>query len=147
METNYHVERIQTYEKDLKDFLIEETPKISEMFGNTFNPERAALGVMIEKGIFLVGRRNGEIKGIHISWLTSSALDINVKILQQQLFYVKPDSGRMAYYLFNKFIDIGKSEANHIITMLTRNTNIKPTTLQNLGFKELEVLYRLEVSK
>lgn len=145
--TTYTIERATEYETDLHNFLKQETPKISALFENKFNPSNAAVRIMIEKGIFLVARRNGEIRGIHISWLIKSPLDLNVKILQQQLFYVKPDSGRTTYHLFKKFIDIGKSEANHIITMLTSQTNIKSTTLVNLGFKELEVLYRLEVSR
>ena len=120
-------------------------PEISKTFDYKFNWENAHVEMMIKKGIFLVGKKNDVITGFHISFLITSPLDVNVKLLQQQLFYVMPDSGRMAYHLFQKFIDIGKSEANHIITMLTRHTNIKPETLGRWGFKELEVLFRLEV--
>ncbi len=143
--TTYTIERATLYSNELRNFVTSEAPKISEIFESKFNPENAAVELMIEKGIFLVGRRDGEIRGFHISWLSKSPLDMNVKILHQQLFYVKPDSGRMSYHLFKKFIDIGRSEANHIITMLTRHTNIKPETLENLGFSELEVLYRMEI--
>lgn len=145
--TTYTIEKVNLYSDELRNFLEVECPKISSIFGSKFNYENAAIKLMIEKGIFLVAKRNGEIRGIHISWLSKSPLDMNVKILQQQLFYVKPNSGRTTYHLFKKFIDIGKSEANHIITMLTRQTNIKPDTLVKLGFSELEVLYRLEVSR
>ena len=100
---------------------------------------------MIEMGIFLIGRKHGKICGFHVSWLNNSSLDVRIKILQQQIFYVKPDSGRMAYHLFKKFIDIGKSEANHIITMLTIHSNIKPETLKSWGFTEMETLYRMEI--
>lgn len=143
----YTIERMIYFSDELEDFLIENCPDMAFLFDNKFNPENAAVEHMLNGAIFLVGRRDGEIRGLHISWLFKSPLDINVKVLQQQLFYVKPDSGRMAYHLFQKFIDIGKSEANHIITMLTRHTNIKPDTLVNLGFEELEVLYRLEVAR
>ena len=143
----YTIERVTEYYKPsgFDEFIKQNAPKISELFDGKFNPSNAAINHMIKKGIFLVGKRNGVITGLHISFLINSPLDINVKILQQQLFYVMPDSGRMAYHLFQKFIDIGKSEANHIITMLTRHTNIKPETLGRMGFKELEVLFRLEV--
>ncbi len=140
----YTIERARVLTNELQNFVNSEGPRIAEIFDNKFNPSGAALEGMIERGIFLVGRRNGEIRGVHISWLVKSPLDVEIKILQQQLFYVKPDSGRMSYHLFNKFIDIGKSEANHIITMLTRQTNIKSATLEKIGFKELEVVYRLE---
>lgn len=142
----YTVERADEYSEDLHNFLKSEMPELSEKFGGVFNPANAAIEKMIEKGIFLIGRRNGEIRGIHVSWLTRSSLDVEVILLQQQIFYVKPDSGRMTYHLFKNFIDIGKREANHIITMLTRYTNIKPQTLFDMGFKELEVLYRMEIS-
>jgi hypothetical protein len=143
--TTYTIEREMFYSKELREFIEIESPKISRTFENKFNHEKAAITKMIEHGIFLVGRRNGEIRGIHVSWLVKSPLDTETKLLQQQIFYVKPDSGRMTYYLFKKFIDIGRSEANHIITMLTRHTNIKPETLIKYGFKEIEVLYRLEI--
>lgn len=141
----YTIERANILTDELRIFLECEMPKLSETFGNKFNYEMAIVKYMIERGIFFVGRRNGEIRGIHISWLFKSPLDIEVKILQQQLFYVKPESGRMAFYLFKKFIDFGKTEANHIITMLTSRTNIKSETLNNLGFEKLETLYRMEI--
>ena len=50
--------------------------------------------------------------------------------------------------LFDKALfAFGDCEADHIITMLTSRTNIKPCTLESKGFKMLEVLYRLEVSQ
>ena len=140
------IERITEPTEELLKFLRVEMPLLSEKFGNKFNPHKCALGVMIEKGVFLVGRYKGEIRGIMIAWLYKSPLDIDTTILQQQLFYVKPDSGRTAFLLFHKFIDIGKNEANHIITMLTSHSNIKSSTLRRWGFKELETLYRMEVS-
>lgn len=143
----YTIERIKKPSDELYNFLSEECFKLSELFGSVFNPENAQVELMISKGIFLVGRKRGEIRGVHISWLFESPLDKQVKILQQQLFYVKPDSGRMAFHLFKKFIDIGETEANHIITMLTTHTNIKSDNLKKLGFNELEVMYRMEVSK
>lgn len=143
--TTYTIERVLTYKDDLRLFLECEMPELSKRFGNKFNHEMAIVKYMIEKGIVFVGKRNGEIRGLHISWLYKSPLDITVKILHQQLFYVKPDSGRMSFHLFNKFIDFGKSEANHIITMLTSETNIKSETLNKYGFKELETLYRMEI--
>lgn len=145
MKIDYTVERILFFTDELQNFLDREGSEISKLFDDHFDYRYAAVKIMIEKGIFLIGRRNGEIRGLHISWLSKSSLDTNIKILQQQLFYVKPDSGRMAWHLFQKFIDIGKTEANHIITMLTSKTNIKPATLKKWGFKELEVLYRLEI--
>lgn len=145
MTIDYKVERAIWPSVEILKFLDQNLPDLAATFEGAFDFRNANVSEMIRSGIFLVGRRNGEIRGLHISWLFKSPLDMNTKVLQQQLFFVKPDSGRMAYHLFQKFIDIGKTEANHIITMLTRHTNIKPKTLNSMGFKELEVLYRLEV--
>ena len=142
---DYIVDRISLLEDDVVKFLNEEVDNIASLFGNKFNPENCAIESMVHHGIFLVCRRKGEVTGLHISWLYKSPLDLEKKILQQQIFYVKPGSGHTAYHLFQKFIDIGKNEADHVITMLTGVTNIKPETLNKLGFKELETLYRMEI--
>jgi hypothetical protein len=130
---------------DVMMFLREEVPKINEMFGGDFDYSNFPLNNFAKNAVFLVSKRNDKITGIMLASLCPSLFDKNFKILQQELFYVKPDSGRSAYYLFQKFIDIGRLKANHIITMLTSQTNIKPSTLVKLGFRQTEVLYTLEV--
>jgi len=145
MTVSYEIEKINTLDNDFKKFLDAELPKLADKFENVFNPNNAAVIEILQRAIVFICRRNGEITGLHVSWLFASPLDINIKILQQQLFYVKPDSGRTAYHLFKKFIDFGKNEANHIITMLTSHTNIKPSTLKSLGFEELQTMYRMEM--
>lgn len=141
----YTIEKETKLDKNLKMFLQVEMPKLSERYGDKFNVNFCDLKAMMEKGEFLVCRRDGEVTGIHLSWLFNSPLDLSVKIIQQQLFYVKENSGRSAYLLFKKFIDFGKSEADHVITMIGSETNIKHSTLERWGFKKLETLYRLEV--
>lgn len=149
MKMDYTIRRITSFQElksqEYKNFLKEEMPKVSKMFGDKFNFGKAQLRFMCERGLFLFCHRGKEVTGLLIAFKSTSAFDVNVKILSQQLLYVKPDSGRTAYHLFNKFIDIGRKEANHIITMLTSQTNIKSSTLERLGFKEMETLYRLEV--
>lgn len=141
----YIIERHNSPTKELCDFIVAEAPELNKRFGSKFNYKRCDLNYMTERGIFLVCKRDGEIRGWLIAFKTKSVFDTDVTILQQQSLFVKPDSGRTAYHLFKKFIDIGKEEADHIITMLTSQTNIKPESLEKLGFKELETLYRLEV--
>lgn len=146
--TDYTIERLngpEDFDESVVKYLYEEAPKISELFENVFNYENFSPLLLANKAIFLVGKRNGEVRGHMIACLSRSPLDTKITMLEQISFYVKPDSGRTAYCLFSKFLDIGKSEANHIITMLTRHSNIKPSTLEKLGFKEMEVVYRLEV--
>lgn len=143
--TTYTIERVTELHCDLELFILENAPQLNEQFGNKFDFRNANYKLMMKRGLFLVCKRNGEIRGWMIAFKSKSVFDTNVTILQQQSFYVKPDSGRTAYHLFKKFIDIGREEADHIITMLTSQTNIKPQTLKRMGFNEVETLYRLEV--
>ena len=147
MNTKYEVVRPSEVGKELEEFLSRELPKLNYKFGNKYDINNALIYTMMMKGIFLVGKRNGEIRGIHISWLNVHPFDCEQHILMQQLFYVMPDSGRMAFHLFNKFIDIGKESANHIITMTNEYTNIKSETLEKYGFKEIEKMFRMEIEK
>lgn len=148
MKTVYTIEQLKEREDftdDVIKYLLVEMPKIAEMFDNKFDWKNCPLFKLAREYIFLVCRRNGEVRGHMLCYVFTSPLDVNVKILYQLSFYVKPDSGRTAYHLFHKFIDIGKERANHVITMLTTKTNLKPSTLEKLGFKELETLYRMEI--
>jgi hypothetical protein len=146
--TTYTIEQldgVSVWNDDVRRYLYDVAPKLSEMFDGALNWENTPYALLADKLIFLICRRNGEIRGHMIANLYTSPLDIKVKILYQVSFHVKPDSGRAAYHLFQKFIDIGKDRANHIITMLTTHSNIKPATLERYGFKELETLYRMEI--
>lgn len=146
--TTYTIDRLTKREEfvgDVWDFMLDMAPKMSGKFGDKFNYENFQIFKVAALGHFYICRRDEEITGLLIATLFPSFFDPEIKILYQQTLYVKPDSGRTAYHLFKKFIDIGKREANHIITMLTSQTNIKPDTLNRLGFKELETLYRMEV--
>jgi len=146
----YTIERLTLetlYNSDVLKYLNEEAPKISKLFDNKLNYKNCPVHELVINYIFLICRREGEITGHMILELSESPLDNDVKILYQISFYAKPHSGRTAFHLFQKFIDIGQKESNHIITMLTSKTNIKSSTLERMGFKELETLYRLEVPK
>lgn len=149
MTTTYTIDRLETVQDvsadDVMEYLLTEGPKISAMFDNDLMWQNFRPVYVAQRTKFYICRRNGKVTGHMICHLFNSPLDPTVKILQQISFYAKPDSGRTAYYLFQKFIDIGKKEANHIITMLTSRTNIKSSTLENLGFREIETLYQMEI--
>lgn len=143
--TKYEIKRVDYLSDELRTFLKTEMCDLADRYDNVFDPNYCAIEKMLQSGVFFVCYRDGEITGIHLSWLLNSSLDINVKILQQQIFYVKPKSGRTAYHLFKKYVDFGRSNAHHIITMIGRHTNVKPSTLKRWGFEELETLYRMKV--
>lgn len=140
------LDKCTVHNSDVKWYLYEIGPRLSEIFGGKFNWRNTPYEQLADKCIFLICRRNGEIRGHMVCYLQPSILDPEINLLYQLSFYVKPDSGRTAYHLFQKFIDIGKDRANHIITMLTSQTNIKPSTLERMGFKEVETLYRMEIT-
>jgi hypothetical protein len=64
----------------------------------------------------------------------------------QDVLFTKKSSGRATHILMNAFIDFGKANANHLFTMVAEQTNIKARSLDRLGFKQVETLYRLEVT-
>lgn len=145
--TNYTVFRVETisYNDEYHVFLARNVPQLSEMFGDQFNYKRINLINLVKSRYLYFCKRNDEITGFFLAHLGCSPFDPKLKIFQQDTLYAVPGSGRTGYHLFKKFIDIGKLKADHIITMLTSKTNIKPESLEKLGFKELETLYRLEV--
>lgn len=88
--------------------------------------------------------RDDKPVGLMLSSLSVSQFDDDIKILNQDLLYAKSGT-RAARLLLDEFIDFGRSNAQHLITMIAPLTNIKPSSLKRLGFQELETLYRLEV--
>lgn len=147
--TTYTIERLSLentpFPQDVADYIISAGEELTRMFDGKLDWNNTPFLHLINNYQFYICRRNGEITGHLICYVFVSPLDVSKKILYQISLYAKPDSGRTAYHLFQKFIDIGKRSANHIITMLTSQTNIKPSTLKNLGFEEVETLYRLEI--
>lgn len=149
--TTYTIEQLSVHDMvenkyDIIGYFNDVAPKLSEMFDNKFDWRCTPYSKLFEKYIFLVCIRNGKISGHMICNLFTSPLDYTVTILYQVSFHAKPDSGRTAYHLFQKFLDIGKTRANHVITQRTAHTNIKASTLESMGFKEMETLYRLEIT-
>lgn len=98
----------------------------------------------IEKARLTVCLRDRKVLGFMASRVTKSIFDNSVTILSQDLLYGCPGT-RAAYYLMQDFVDFGRRNVKHIITMIGRKTNIKRQSLEKLGFKKLQEVYRLEV--
>lgn len=94
--------------------------------------------------LFLVCYRGNEPVGILIAQRGPGLWNPDVRTLRQETLQAKAGT-RAAYYLLQRFIDIGRASADHIITMIGPHTNIKPSSLKKLGFSELEILYSMEV--
>lgn len=149
--STYTIEQVtieNLYNIDLLRYFQSEMPALSKRFDDDFNYKNlkdSHMERMVQDCMFYICRKNGEISGHLICELINSTFDPEVKILNQISLYAKPGSGRTAWHLFQKYIDIGKARANHIFTMLTSETNIKPSTLENMGFKYAETVYRMEI--
>lgn len=144
----YTIERLQTPEDftpEVIEFLTKELYNVNALFDHKYDFGNWLPYEIAKRGYVLLCRRDGEIRGLMLAFLTKSPFDTKLTILQQQLFYVMPESGRTAYHLFKKFIDIGKSQADYINSAIGNNTNIKPETLKRMGFKEAETLYIMDV--
>ena len=145
--TTYTIERAEynEYDGELVRYILEMSPQLSELFGGALDFRATDYKYLLTECNFMVCKKDGKIVGHLISHLGGTPLDKNIKILRAISFHVRPNNSRAAYLLFNNFIDIGKDQANHIITALTSHSNIKPQTLEKYGFKELETLYRMEI--
>ena len=97
-----------------------------------------------ETGRFMMSFYGEEPVGLMLSRLSRSIFDRDIVILKQDLLYAKPNT-RAAHCLFHDFLDFGKNHADHIITMIAERTNVKRQSLERLGFKKMEELYRIEV--
>lgn len=128
----------------LLDFICESGWEVSEKYGHPFKWQHAGIKHLIKSHRFTVCRREGEPVGFMFSSVLKSKFDEETIILRQDLLYARPQT-RAAKYLLDDFIDFGKLNANHIISMIGEKTNIKPRSLEKLGFKKLETLYRIEV--
>jgi hypothetical protein len=142
---DYITKHIQT--KDLTDeirgFIVDASFELGNRYGNKFNWTSFDLDRFAEYGLLLLCYKDGVPTGFMMATLFTSFFDDETKILMQQVLYAKPNT-RACHYLMQHFIDFGKRYANHTITMIGSETNIKARSLERLGFTKLEELYRLE---
>lgn len=143
----YTIERVTPEmiqnDEDLRAFMVVVGREVASLYGDKFNWRNFRPARYASRHRFVVCKRDGVIVGVHLSRLAESGFDPDVCIAIQDLIWCAPRT-RAAYWLLRDFIDFGKANANHVITMLTPYTNIKPASLERLGFQKLETLYRLE---
>lgn len=117
---------------------------LSKRYGHKFNADRFNLAWYLDNGrITMCMDMKGDPVGLMMAQLYPSVFDPDVKILRQDLLYAPPAS-RALKMLLDDFIDFGKSNADHILTMIGEHTNLKESSLEKMGFEKLETLYRLE---
>lgn len=141
-----------TYDSDPQPDVIDFLRRTAAAYEKThhaevFDPNNFSIARYLARagGHMFLARRDGRPVGVMFARLLTSVFDSNLLILFQDLLYVESGNSRATKMLMQYFIDFGKKNANHLITMITEGTNIKPRSLERLGFSELETLYRMRV--
>lgn len=141
----YSVKRIQMV--DMTDEIIcmisSAAHEMNETYDNRWDYTNFNLCNFIENHLLLMCFRGEEPVGFIAASIYFSFFDVSKTLLRQDLLYSKYP--KATYMLLKSFIDFGKANANHIITGIGEHTNLKPASLERLGFTKLESLYRMEV--
>ena len=132
------------FDDELLEFMFTSLKEVIELHDRKINPANCRILKFAEHQRLTICFKNGRPVGYMMSALTRSIFDENVKILKQISLYTRPKT-RAANLLMKDFIDFGRANADHVISMIGVKTNIKPQTLERLGFKHLETLYIMEV--
>lgn len=145
MTKNYNIRQIKTVFEihEVIDFLRRAAIGVSRLYGDNYDWKDFDIQRYISFGRLTICEYDGVPVGFMLSRLSSSVFDKNTINLVQDLLYAKPGS-RAAYWLMRDFIDFGRSNANHIITMIGRRTNIKRQSLEKLGFYKIDEMYSME---
>lgn len=136
------IEQVKIIDYKLIDFHRDALRKMNKVFGDKYNVENMDLEKYVRENRYMICLKDGEIAGIMLSRMFSSVFDPTVTILMQDLLYA--ETPKATSMLLKDYIDFGKGNADHILTTITPQTNIKPRSLERLGFKHMETLYRME---
>lgn len=130
------------YTDEIHGYLYEKTLKLSEITGHEFPDVDKIdfLNIIVNQYLFMTFRDDKPV-GFLYATLFQSVFSKSIKIFMQQSLYAEPGS-KAAYLLLKHFLDFGKLKADHVITMITPYTSIKGSSLEKLGFTEMETLYR-----
>ncbi len=139
------ISSIDDIDCEIAHFFMERADALSKMTGSKFNWKNFDFLNYARHGLFLIALKDNAPVGGLLARLYESVFDYETKILFCDVMHVEPGNSRATYMLIQEFIDFGKANANHILTATHEKTNIKRRSLERLGFKKLEELYRLEV--
>lgn len=142
----YQVRRIKSadLDPDLIKWILYASAQLNYKYGNRYDWSSFPFHDIMDNHYFAVCTLNGKYVGMTMGRLAANIFDPKCKMLRQITMFA--DRGaKTAYYLMNDFIDFGKKNANHVISTINVETNIKGSTLEKLGFKHTESIYRMEV--
>lgn len=132
---------------EVVDLIVYVMRRSGELYDWAFDSYNFKMSTYLARqgGHMFLARRDGKPVGLLLARLLPSVFDHQTRILYQDLLHVKPGNPRAAYFLMQYLIDFGRRNANHVITMIAAETNLKPRSLEKLGFTKLETLYRMRV--
>jgi hypothetical protein len=142
----YTIRELETWVDEsrvVKWFCLEVGIEVNEKYGNSYNWKKFDIARYIHFNRIVICFRDEEPVGLMMSRLMPSVFDPECKVLYQDLLYAEPGT-RAANLLMRDYLDYGKANANHIITMIGTQTNIKGRSLERLGFEKVEDVYLLE---
>ena len=140
----YTIEKV-TFEtlKNEFEFFKAAAEKVADIFDGEFDWRNFNIVRYVDSQRMTLCRRNGVPVGVMLASRFISAFDSRKVIVRQDLLWAKPGT-RAAWYLMRDLIDFSKSNADHLITMIGDKTNVKRQTIEKLGFKKMEEVYRME---
>lgn len=124
-------------------FLGDSADAVNHKYGGQYNWGSFPIQDFTNNHLLAVCYRGAEPVGFLAATLNTAFFDARKVVLRQQLLFSQYP--KASYRLLCYLIDFGKLHANHIITCIGQETNIKPASLERLGFTELETSYRMEV--
>lgn len=130
--------------KELWVFIQKTAHQLNGFYDELYDWNNFPVPDLVRDHYFAVCYRDDQLVGAMVGTLSASIFDRKIKILRQITQFAVPGT-QAAYWLMKDFIDFGKLNANHILTNIGTKTNIKPRSLEKLGFKELETIYRMEI--
>jgi len=127
-------------------YIYEASVKLNAAHGSPFFFHAFPVKRFADEQHLWICYRDKVIVGFLAATMTSNLFDPSIKQLKQTLLYADPGT-RASKYLLENMIDFGRLHANHIHCVIGQKTNIKPRSLERLGFKELETTFRMEIEK
>lgn len=124
-------------------FVYEAGLKLNEQDGNKYSWKGFDLKRFADEQYFWVSFKGAQPTGFLMASMYVSFFDSRVKMMRQNLLYSLPNT-RSSLLLLKTFVDFAKTQSKHTISAIGLNTNIKPRSLERLGFKKMETLYRME---
>lgn len=146
---NYTVHKLnlRSVDGDVVSYLMDASERLRAKEGTEYNKKMiSALNYMMRPGNHVwICRKGKELVGFLAASISLSNFDGTTRLLYQDILFAE-EGTFAAKYLLDSFIDFGKKNADHILTVIGTGTNIKERSLERLGFQKLETVYRIEVN-